>query len=482
MRSHRIATGIAHLLLVALAPLLLGPSSYQDYFRICRGVGLLPLALGSLAVLVTLVVTDVRKRWAQWIAPNVLAVGSTWLAMRDGSEDAFDGLGLAAFSIGAALAAISAQLTLGVKGNARLGSRTVQLGCVALLGLGGAMLSTHGQSASAWFAAALVLASMVALIGADSRVSASPAARPVASDVRRAAAIIVGTGLMLPALAAVSAGGAMLAARGHVGVDSAAAWCGMLCAARADWAYSIPLMATLLIAFAGRWSLAGLAARSATLKALRFTLAAGLPLALLLASARIIHAPGTTASTTSASHADSRPSMSAKAALQARRDASPPLNSSLVQTAARRAPIGAEDPLRVGPKASDSGGRVAGAPTAAPLAGEVPLAEPHRAVTLTVDVNDGISATEAQANLDQRIDAVEACQQAEPTSPSEFKLRVRVTPKGSVSYVGPVDLNSRDDPRVGCVLLAIYRMGFAPRANNTVGKLELTVRFEDRVP
>ncbi len=483
MQVHklRLAVGLAHLAAIAATPVVVGIRRDGAAQALQQGVLAIPLALGGLAVLATLLLRRSRvTRW-QLLLPAPLAIFGAWLPLRAAPADALLGGATAALCAGIVLSSIGAQRALFEETAPAFSARAALLVATALFGPAAIAWRGGAQGTGVVLAAAVTGVGLLAAAIAAARLEQALASRPEPAK-RLTQDLLASHWFALLAVAALSSATALLALRARGDTGSGASWAIARDAARSSWSCSLPVLLSLFVAFGDRARWLGLrvqqAKQDSLLTALAVVLPASFALPLSLAAARPPAARPPAAQPSSVRAMIVAKPISAEPPPEAVAPPNEALPSAAVGALAPSAAASGADELADPPAEP--------APTAAPAPElTAPSASAEAVVVAAADANeitrieitraDGMTEADARSALTFRRKHLDDCQQQQPGQGS-LSVRVHVDIDGSVRNVTPLSGDLLDTRMGRCALLALYRIGFAPRTRQTA-KLELNLRF-----
>jgi hypothetical protein len=334
----------------------------------------------------------------------------------------------------ASLSGVWALAGLSESSSFRTTPRVALTGIIGMLGIAAVHFRAPAELRSDLGLPALFgMASVLALTAGAAKLEGALRERDGARALRRSAGLIAGTVLGMAAVAAVSLE-LVLTSLVH---------------ARLGWAYMLPLVASLLMAFAARARLAGGGALALGGRGLT----AGLVGLMLLIVARTTVSP--------------KP---------ARAEAIPPPAVAV-----------ADPPLPAGSAVSAAAVANGSAPPAGPSiaavpAGASPSADPASpsaapgALQIESLVAHGLFEADARGGVTRRLDKLQACLDDPKNRQSgSLTLKVGIDGAGSVDYSRATGGDLVGTPLAECLLPVFYKMGFAaPAADSSY--LEITLR------
>jgi hypothetical protein len=441
--------------LIAAAPALLAAASGRTYLEVCGVAEGLLLGLSALAVLIGAGFGPSLSR--QLMLPALLTLTTIGVSLQATSAIALGRESLGAFCLSAALGSLGTRYLLGDPGGYRFTGRVVAVTAFGALGLVALLPLGLGRDPGTTFAAGIGAASIGSLILGAAKFEAVLAEQEFPEVRARATSVLLGTALGMVALAAASLGAAVLAQRaGMNAAPSSTAWLSARDAARASWSSSLPIAAAVLSLFVGRGRGTGLVVqqgRDFGWMIVAVALPATLFASLLLRSEGRAGPPRALAATTSAVKPMASPKTPPPLA--------PPLDSS----------AGEPPPAASAESPPDATAPAEPAPAAAPA-----LNDDASGISVEVSSADGVYEDVARRSILRRIERVHECTRRDPGAHGVLSARMVVDADGSVTNVVPLSGDLIGGDFAKCVMLWLYRVGFAPH-NRETAKFEVTLHF-----
>jgi hypothetical protein len=381
----------------------------------------------------------VRRNWAGWALAALLA-GSVGAIQATSGSKRLALLALSELSLGCTLNAIGVTVMLRSVQSTweRISPRLAWACAVGGLGLLAVLPSALSGPRGASFPTILALSSMIAVglcaLALEPLARHGPRDRAVAI-VRR---LLGGAWLGVAAIAAASLAGAAasLLAWSRAGHFRRGAWAAAELAGRLGWLHALPLIGMMLVIFAKRRELAGLATLTAGGRWLGLALAAGLSLG---AGRHVL--------------SQERDRVAAQADAEAPVPPAPPaLPSAAVELPSAVVELPSAAVAVSAPIASAS----------APATSETDLPAGGLVNVESIAVN-GVLQSGAEAIIERRRNLLESCAaRGGLEQAGTLSARVVVAAGGGATSVTPVSGDLVGTPLADCLIRAFYHMGFPP--------------------
>jgi hypothetical protein len=227
-------------------------------------------------------------------------------------------------------------------------------------------------------------------------------------------------------------------------------WLSARAAARAGWSSSLPIAVAVLSLFVGRGRATGLATlegRDFGWMVVAMALPATLFASLLLRAETRTGPPRALAATTSA------------------------VKSMALPTPPPQAKPSAGEPTPAGSAEQSPDATASAEPTAEPTP-----SDDASGISVEVSSADGVYEEVARRSILRRIERVHECTRRDPGARGVLAARMVVDADGSVTNVVPLSGDLIGGDFAKCVMLWLYRVGFAPH-NRETAKFEVTLHF-----